>query len=218
MGGSPHHYLAVDTQLRAVLGWFGALVAPTERLCHRRRLQGWAARVGGRPRRSRGVDRHADRAGPAARPGGARPEAARGPVHLRRIPRRKTSSGFRRRTLSCRCPVLPLSRGRPVSTDHYPGRGRIDPDFSPGPRSGFSQPLPHARDSRTKRNVASKRCAMSSPGSACPRTTSPNWKRLAIGNPPNLVEYTGIARFLHRGDKSPDDKLQLRRVNRRLGS
>ena len=23
MGGSPHHYLAVDTQLRAVLGWFG---------------------------------------------------------------------------------------------------------------------------------------------------------------------------------------------------
>jgi FMN reductase len=30
MGGSPHHYLAVDTQLRAVLAWFGALVAPTE--------------------------------------------------------------------------------------------------------------------------------------------------------------------------------------------
>ena len=29
MGGSPHHYLAVDTQLRPVLGWFGALVAPT---------------------------------------------------------------------------------------------------------------------------------------------------------------------------------------------
>ena len=29
MGGSPHHYLAVDTQLRAVLGWFAALVAPT---------------------------------------------------------------------------------------------------------------------------------------------------------------------------------------------
>jgi FMN reductase len=29
MGGSPHHYLAVDTQLRTVLGWFGALVAPT---------------------------------------------------------------------------------------------------------------------------------------------------------------------------------------------
>jgi FMN reductase len=29
MGGSAHHYLAVDTQLRAVLGWFGALVAPT---------------------------------------------------------------------------------------------------------------------------------------------------------------------------------------------
>src|SRR3954453_12798810 len=29
MGGSPHHYLGVDTQLRAVLGWFGALVAPT---------------------------------------------------------------------------------------------------------------------------------------------------------------------------------------------
>ena len=28
MGGSPHHYLAVDTQLRGVLGWFGALVAP----------------------------------------------------------------------------------------------------------------------------------------------------------------------------------------------
>jgi FMN reductase len=29
MGGSPHHYLAVDAQLRQVLGWFGALVAPT---------------------------------------------------------------------------------------------------------------------------------------------------------------------------------------------
>jgi len=29
MGGSPHHYLAVDTQLRAVLAWFGALVMPT---------------------------------------------------------------------------------------------------------------------------------------------------------------------------------------------
>src|SRR3954469_15308975 len=29
MGGSPHHYLAIDAQLRQVLGWFGALVAPT---------------------------------------------------------------------------------------------------------------------------------------------------------------------------------------------
>jgi len=29
MGGSPHHYLAVDTQLRQVLTWFGALIAPT---------------------------------------------------------------------------------------------------------------------------------------------------------------------------------------------
>jgi FMN reductase len=29
MGASPHHYLAVDSQLRAVLAWFGALVAPT---------------------------------------------------------------------------------------------------------------------------------------------------------------------------------------------
>ena len=29
MGGSPHHYLAVGSQLRAVLAWFGALVAPT---------------------------------------------------------------------------------------------------------------------------------------------------------------------------------------------
>jgi FMN reductase len=29
MGGSPHHYLAVDTQVRGVLAWFGALVAPT---------------------------------------------------------------------------------------------------------------------------------------------------------------------------------------------
>jgi FMN reductase len=29
MGGSAHHYLAVDTQLRQVLGWFGVLVAPT---------------------------------------------------------------------------------------------------------------------------------------------------------------------------------------------
>ena len=29
MGGSPHHYLAVDGQLRQVLAWFGALLAPT---------------------------------------------------------------------------------------------------------------------------------------------------------------------------------------------
>lgn len=29
MGGSPHHYLAVDGQLRPVLAWFGALAAPT---------------------------------------------------------------------------------------------------------------------------------------------------------------------------------------------
>lgn len=29
MGGSPHHYLGVDTQLRHVLAWFGALAAPT---------------------------------------------------------------------------------------------------------------------------------------------------------------------------------------------
>jgi len=29
MGASAHHYLAVDTELRQVLGWFGALVAPT---------------------------------------------------------------------------------------------------------------------------------------------------------------------------------------------
>jgi FMN reductase len=29
MGGSPHHYLGVDSQLRLVLAWFGALVAPT---------------------------------------------------------------------------------------------------------------------------------------------------------------------------------------------
>ncbi|HEY4332640.1 MAG TPA: NADPH-dependent FMN reductase [Ilumatobacteraceae bacterium] len=29
MGGSPHHYLAVDSHLRDVLAWFGALTAPT---------------------------------------------------------------------------------------------------------------------------------------------------------------------------------------------
>jgi FMN reductase len=29
MGGSLHHYLAVDSHLRDVLAWFGALVAPT---------------------------------------------------------------------------------------------------------------------------------------------------------------------------------------------
>lgn len=29
MGASPHHYLGVDGHLRAVLAWFGALVAPT---------------------------------------------------------------------------------------------------------------------------------------------------------------------------------------------
>jgi FMN reductase len=29
MGASAHHYLGVDTQLRAVLAWFGALVTPT---------------------------------------------------------------------------------------------------------------------------------------------------------------------------------------------
>jgi FMN reductase len=28
MGATPHHYLGVDSQLRAVLAWFGALVAP----------------------------------------------------------------------------------------------------------------------------------------------------------------------------------------------
>lgn len=28
MGATDHHYLGVDTQLRAVLAWFGALVAP----------------------------------------------------------------------------------------------------------------------------------------------------------------------------------------------
>jgi FMN reductase len=29
MGGSAHHFLGVDWQLREVLTWFGALVAPT---------------------------------------------------------------------------------------------------------------------------------------------------------------------------------------------
>jgi FMN reductase len=29
MGGSPHHFLGVDWQLREVLTWFGSLVAPT---------------------------------------------------------------------------------------------------------------------------------------------------------------------------------------------
>jgi FMN reductase len=29
MGGSPHHYLAVDSHLRLVLAWFGALSMPT---------------------------------------------------------------------------------------------------------------------------------------------------------------------------------------------
>jgi NAD(P)H-dependent FMN reductase len=29
IGGSPHHFLAVDGQLRQVLAWFGSLVAPT---------------------------------------------------------------------------------------------------------------------------------------------------------------------------------------------
>ena len=29
MGGSAHHYLAVDRHLRDILAWFGALVAPT---------------------------------------------------------------------------------------------------------------------------------------------------------------------------------------------
>jgi FMN reductase len=28
MGATPHHYLGADSQLRAVLAWFGALVAP----------------------------------------------------------------------------------------------------------------------------------------------------------------------------------------------
>ncbi|HTE84085.1 MAG TPA: NAD(P)H-dependent oxidoreductase [Dehalococcoidia bacterium] len=28
MGATPHHYLGVDSQLRAALAWFGALVAP----------------------------------------------------------------------------------------------------------------------------------------------------------------------------------------------
>jgi FMN reductase len=29
MGATAHHYLGVDSQLRAVLAWFGALIAPT---------------------------------------------------------------------------------------------------------------------------------------------------------------------------------------------
>ena len=29
MGGSPHHFLGVDWQLREILTWFGALLAPT---------------------------------------------------------------------------------------------------------------------------------------------------------------------------------------------
>jgi FMN reductase len=29
MGGSPHHFLGVDWQLREMLTWFGALIAPT---------------------------------------------------------------------------------------------------------------------------------------------------------------------------------------------
>jgi FMN reductase len=29
MGATPHHYLGVDWQLRAVLAWFGARVVPT---------------------------------------------------------------------------------------------------------------------------------------------------------------------------------------------
>jgi FMN reductase len=29
MGATTHHYLGVDLQLREVLAWFGALVAPT---------------------------------------------------------------------------------------------------------------------------------------------------------------------------------------------
>ena len=29
MGGSPHHYLGVESQMKDVLQWFGALVAPT---------------------------------------------------------------------------------------------------------------------------------------------------------------------------------------------
>lgn len=29
MGGSDHHYLSVDSHLRSILAWFGALVAPT---------------------------------------------------------------------------------------------------------------------------------------------------------------------------------------------
>ena len=28
MGGSPHHYLAVDSHLRLVLAWFGAIAMP----------------------------------------------------------------------------------------------------------------------------------------------------------------------------------------------
>src|ERR1043165_956104 len=35
MGGSAHHYLAIDTQLRAVLGWFGALESGRGRPAHR---------------------------------------------------------------------------------------------------------------------------------------------------------------------------------------
>ena len=79
MGGSAHHYLAVDTQLRGGAGLVRGARGADQRLCHRRRFQGGTAGLGKRPRRSDCVDRHADRAGKRLDPAtlGPKPLAAR---------------------------------------------------------------------------------------------------------------------------------------------
>ena len=77
MGASLHHYLGVDWQLRAVLAWFGALVAPTSVYLESAHFKDGRladpARAG-RPRRAGG---HARRdGGPRARSAGPPPLAA----------------------------------------------------------------------------------------------------------------------------------------------
>jgi FMN reductase len=82
MGGLPHHYLAVDSQLRQVLAWFSALVAPTSVYVtgsdfRDGKLASEPARKG-----SIGIDQHADHAGPPARSGLPRADATRRKIYL----------------------------------------------------------------------------------------------------------------------------------------
>ena len=76
MGGSPHHYLGVDWQLREVLTWFGALVAPTSVYITGGDFKDGSSRPKARARRSGGAGRRPDDTGKA------RDKASPGPIPL----------------------------------------------------------------------------------------------------------------------------------------